>query len=205
MKHLNSLILFFGILLASCNGGEPPLPYTYNANPRYTQGYVDYFGKEYADYGIDNNVMSISLFSDSLSIDSTQSLVGIGQYLFLEDVFVSPIDKFLPEGAYTVDTTSLPFTVSPGKNDTVGTEMFPIGATISYYEENASKSLLKFITSGTFTVTRTGSNYNIVCNFKTSDKKELKGSFAGELDHYDESLNPRLDRVRKKQHKLIGF
>lgn len=205
MKHFRSLMFFVVVLLASCNGGEPPLPYTYNANPHYTWGYAEYFGKEYADYGINNNVISISLFSDSLSIDSTQSLVGVGQYLFLEDVFVRPTDKTLPVGTYTVDTTSLPFTVTPGKNDTVGAEMFPIGTTISYYEENASKSLLKFVTSGTFTVSRIGSKYNIVCDFKTSDKKELKGSFTGELEYLDESLNPRLDRIRKKQHKFIGF
>lgn len=205
MKHLNSLILFFGILLTSCNGGEPPLPYSYNANPLYTQGYVDYFGKEYADFGIDSNIMSVSLFSDSLDVDSTGSLVGIGQYLFLEDVFVRPTDKTLPTGTYTIDTTGFAFTVSPGKNDTVDAEMFPIGASISYYEENASKSKLMFITEGTFTVTKSNDTYTIVCNFKTDDKKELKGSFSGELYHYDESLNFQLDRVRKKQHKFIGF
>jgi hypothetical protein len=205
MKHLSSSVLFAIALLVSCNGGEPPLPYTYNANPRYTWGYTEYFGKEYADYGIDNNILSVSLFSDSLSIDTTQSLVGTGQYLFLEDVFVRSTDKTLPVGTYTVDTTSLPFTVSPGKNDTVGTEMFPIGATISYYEQNADKSMLKFITSGTFTVSKIGIKYNIVCDFKTSDKKELKGSFTGELKYYDESLNSGIDRNRKKQHKFIGF
>lgn len=209
MKPIKSLFFFVLALLVSCNGGEPPLPYTYNANPRYTWGYAEYFGKEYADFGIDNNVMSLSLFSDSLSLDSTQSLVGIGQYLFLEDIFVSPTDKFLPEGAYTVDTTGLPFTVSPGKNDTVGTEMFPIGATISYYEENTTKSKLLYVTSGTFVVAKSILNdttyYTINCNFKTNDKKVLKGSFTGQLVHFDESLNPRLNLIRKKQHKFIGF
>ncbi|HEY6915883.1 MAG TPA: hypothetical protein VI413_14490, partial [Paludibacter sp.] len=90
MKYLNLLILFFAIILTSCNGGEPPLPYTYNANPKYTWGYAEYFGKEYATYGINNNIFSLSLFSESLSIDSTGSLIGTGQYLFLEDIYVAP-------------------------------------------------------------------------------------------------------------------
>ncbi|MFT3752319.1 MAG: hypothetical protein QM800_05390 [Paludibacter sp.] len=209
MKSVKLLFFFAFTLLLACNGGEPPLPYTYNANPRYTWGYAEYFGKEYADFGIDNNIISLSLFSDSLSIDSTQSLVGIGQYLFLEDIFVSPTGKFLPDGTYTVDTTGLPFTVSPGRIDTVGTEMFPIGATISYYEENTSKSKLLYVTSGNFVVATSILNdttyYTINCDFRTNDKKALKGSFNGQLIHFDESLTPRRDLIRKKQHKFIGF
>ena len=207
MKYVNSLILFMGILFTSCNGGEPPLPYTYNANPRYTWGYAEYFGKEYAAYGINNNIFSLSLFSDSLSVDSTGSLIGTGQYLFLEDIYVTSIATTLPNGTYKIDTTGLSLTASPGKNDTVDAEIFPIGATISYYEENASKSKLKFITEGTFTVTKSrfSNTYTIVCNFRTDDKKELKGSFSGELRHLDKSLNSSLERVRKKQHKYIGF
>lgn len=207
MKYLNLLILFFAIILTSCNGGEPPLPYTYNANPRYTWGYAEYFGKEYATYGINNNIFSLSLFSDSLSIDSTGSLIGTGQYLFLEDIYVAPTQTTLPAGTYTINSTGLPNTVSPGKNDTVDAEIFPIGATISYYEENTSKSKLKFITEGTFTLTKSKLNsiYTIVCNFKTDDKKELKGTFTGELKYSDESLQLQRSSPRKLIHRISNF
>jgi len=205
MKHLNSLIFFFVILLASCNGGEPPLPYTYNANPKYTWGYAEYFGKEYITYGINSNIFSLSLFSDSLSIDSTGSLIGTGQYLFLEDIYVASAETFLPEGTYKIDTTGLSLTVSPGKNDTVDAEIFPIGATISYYEENTSKSKLKFITEGTFTVTKSNGNYTVVCNLKTDDKKELKGSFSAKLPHIDESLQIQRSSPRKLIHRISNF
>jgi hypothetical protein len=205
MKYLNSLIVFLGILLTSCNGGEPPLPYTYNASPHYTWGYAEFFGPEYATFGINNNILSVSLFSDSLSIDSTGSLIGTGQYLFLEDVYVSPTDNTLPVGTYSIDTTGLSFTVSPGKNDTVDTQVFPIGATISYYEENTSKSKLKFITEGTFTVTKSNGNYTIVCNFKTDDNKVLKGSFTAKLPHIDESLKLQRNSPRKLIHRFDHF
>jgi hypothetical protein len=96
MKNIRLLIISVILFLAACNGGEPPMPFTYNANPKYTWGYVEYFGAEYATKGIKNHILSVSLFSDSLSIDSTASLKGIGQFLFLEDVYISPTSFLLP-------------------------------------------------------------------------------------------------------------
>jgi hypothetical protein len=204
MKKIYLLIILFPILWSSCNGGDPPLPYAYNTNPVYTWGYVEYFGTEYETYNNTNNVFSVSLFSDSLDVDSTTNgLIGTGQFLFLEDVFLAPPQTSLATGTYTINSSGLPFTVAPGKNDTVGTEAFPIGAMISYYEENTSKSKLKFITEGTFTVTKSVSTYTINCNFKTNDKKELKGSFTGSLGWIDESLKPQRTVNQRKYHKFI--
>jgi hypothetical protein len=205
MKKIYLLILLFPILLTSCNGGEPPLAYAYNANPVYTKGYVQFYGAEYAGYGNNNNILSVSLFSDSLTINSEGALEGTGQYLFLEDVYIAPTDTMLPIQTYTVSDIHEPYSVSPGKNDTVDSEVFPIGATISYYEENTSKSKLKFIKEGTFTVTKFGSYFNVTCNFKTDDKKNLKGSFSSNLPHIDESLHPQARSVRKRIHQYIRF
>jgi hypothetical protein len=196
MKKIILLLSVFACLFASCKY-EPVVLYTYNANPKYSWGYVEFFGKEYADYGITNNVLSVSLFSDSLSIDSVGSLQGLGQFLFLEDVYVAPTDTLLPVATYTISNSHEAYTVSPGKNDTVGAEIFPIGAYISYYEANASKSTLKFISEGTFTVSRLGANYTIVCNLKTADKKALKGAFYGKLPQIDESLIKQSSRSRR--------
>ena len=201
MKKIILLVSFFAFLLSSCKY-EPVVQYAYNVNPKYSWGYVEFFGKEYADYGITNNLLSVSLFSDSLSIDSVGSLQGLGQFLFLEDMYVAPTDTLLPVATYTISNSHEAYTVSPGKNDTVGTEVFPIGAYISYYEANASKSTLKFITEGTFTVSRLGINYTIVCNLKTDDKKALKGAFYGKLPHIDESLiQPSLHT--RKPHRFL--
>lgn len=177
------------LFLAACNGGEPPMPFTYNANPKYTWGYVEYFGAEYAAKNIKNHILSVSLFSDSLSIDSTASLKGTGQFLFLEDVYISPTDILLPLKTFTVNNSHEPYTITPGKNDTIGTEVFPIGACIYYYEENSSKSTIKFITEGSCTVDTINNKYRVVCNFKTADKMTLKGSFLGQLPHIDESMH----------------
>jgi hypothetical protein len=200
MKCFCSLTFFFTILLTSCKGGEPPSPYVYNTNPHYTWGYIEYFGPEYASYGITNNILSVSLFSDSLGTDSTGVLIGTGQVLSLEDVYVAPNERTLQTGTYTINSSGLPNTVSPGKNDTVGTEVFPIGATISYYEENASRSKMMLVTDGTFTVTKSGNNFTVICDLKTDDQKMLKGSFTGSLKYYDESLTLRRVTKLRKVH-----
>ncbi len=199
MKNFTLLILIFVGLLISCNGGQPNQAYVYEKNPQYTWGYAEFYGAYYANYGNKNNVLTISLFTDSLKINNSGTLTGLGQYLLLEDVFVSPIDTILPAGNYTVNNSGLPFTVAPGKNDTVDNDVYTIGATISYYEENTSKSTLKLISSGSFTVSLLNDNlYTISCNFKTSDSLELKGSFTGTLPHYDQSIHTTKSFVRKR-------
>jgi hypothetical protein len=205
MKKIYLFILLLPVLLSSCNVGNPPAAYVYNANPLYTKGYVQFYGAEYAKYNNSNNVLSVSLFSDSLKINSEGALEGTGQYLFLEDVYIAPTDTMLSVQTYTVSDSREPYTVEPGKNDTVDALVFPIGASISYYEENTSKSKVKFIKSGTFTVTKFGSFFNITCNFVTDDKKVLTGSFNSFLPHINESLQASPRSVRKRIHQYSHF
>jgi len=198
MKNHNLSIILLAGLLASCVGVQPNPPYVYNTNPTYSWGYAEFYGAYYANYGNNDNVISLSLFSDSLKINDIGSLVGIGQYLFLEDVFIAPTDTLLPNGTYTISDSGLPFTVSPGKNDTVDNEVYPIGAFISYYEVNSARSTLKLITGGTLTAIRFGNTYSIACDFKTDDKLELKGNFSANLPHIDQSLATPKSAARKR-------
>lgn len=198
MKKHNGLLLLFAALLTSCVGGQLYTPLVYEKNPQYTWGYAEFFGDYYVDYGNKNNVLSVSLFTDSLKITQLGSLTGLGQYLFLEDVFQAPTDTMLQAGTYQVNDSGLPFTVAPGKNDTVDNEVYQIGAYISYYEYNTSNSTLKIITSGSFTVSLSGNVYNIACNFKTSDNMDLKGNFTAVLPHIDRSIAASKAGVRKR-------
>jgi hypothetical protein len=194
----NWIIILLAGLLVSCVGGQLYPSYSYNTNPTYTWGYAEFYGAYYAQYGNTNNVISLSLFSDSLEINDIGNLVGTGQYLFLEDVFIAKTDTLLPVGTYTINTSGLPFTVAPGKNDTIDSEVYPIGATISYYEDNSANSKSKLVTDGTFTVSRIGNNYTINCNLKTDDKKTLQGSFSAQLPHIDQSLATPKSAVRNR-------
>lgn len=198
MKKYKLLIIVFTIFLLSCGGGTQYSQLVYEKNPAYTWGYAEFFGNYYSNYGNNNNVLSVSLFTDSLKLNTLGNLTGLGQFLFLEDVFQAPSDTLLQDGTYTVNDTGKPFTVAPGKNDTVDNTLYPIGAYISYYEYNAANSTLKLISHGSFTVSHSGSIYNIACNFKTSDSTELKGNFSAQLPHIDQSLSTPKSGVRKK-------
>ena len=199
MKIFNFLIVLLVTFLASCGGGQLNQQLVYEKNPQYSWGYAEFFGDYYyPENGNKNNVLSVSLFTDSLKINEVGNLTGIGQYLFLEDVFQAATDTLLQTGTYTVNDSGLPFTVAPGKNDTVDNTVYPIGAYISYYELNAANSTLKIITGGSFTVGISGNKYTIACNFITSDGMDLKGTFNAVLPHIDQSLATQKSGIRPR-------
>jgi len=200
MNKFNLLLISLVSMLTSCGGGQLNQQIVYETNPQYSWGYAEYFGAYYKpENGNKNNVLSVSLFTDSLKINTVGNLTGLGQYLFLEDVFQSPTTVFLEAGTYIVNNSGLPFTITPGKNDTIDNEVYPIGAYISYYEYNAANSTLKTISKGSLTVSlMNDSVYNIVCDFKTSDSTVLKGHFTATLPHIDQSLSITKSGIRKK-------
>ena len=198
MKKHNWLLVILVGLLTSCGGGQLYQQYVYNVSPTYTWGYAEFFGAYYANYNNQNNVISLSLFSDSLKINDIGNLVGTGQYLFLEDVFISKTDTLLPTGTYTVNNSGLPFTVAPGLNDTIDKLVYPIGANISYYEGNSAMSTQKLISSGTFTISNIGNKYTVNFNLVTDDKKTLKGSFSAVLPYIDQSIATPKSGSRKR-------
>lgn len=184
-------------MLTSCVGGQLNPPYVYNTNPTYKWAYAELFGNYYPKIP-NTNVISLSLFSDSLKINSIGYLTGTGQFLFLEDVFVSKSDISLPTGTYYIRDSGLPYSVAPGLNDTVDNQVFQIGSTISYYEGNPNMSIQKLITGGFFTVSKTENKYQIIFNLKTSDNKDLKGSFTDTIPHINQSLNIPANGLRKR-------
>jgi len=200
MKYHITLSLLVLSFLASCKGGESNMPYVYESNPNYNWGYVQFYGSYYSEYHNTNNVLSVSLFTNSLKLNDERSLIGLGQYLFLEDVFVSASDTLLPSGTYKVSDSGEPFTFSPGSNYIVDEKVYTLGTTINYYEEKSTLSTLKMITYGSFTVSQQNGKYTIVCDFVTNDSSELKGTFTGELPHYDESLKTGQIQTRIRKH-----
>ncbi len=198
MKHFSIIAFVLILMLGACTPNTIIPAYVYESNPNYSYGYAEFFGSYYAAYGNKNHVLSLTFLSDSLKINNIGQLEGIGQYLFLEDVFVDSTVTILPTGTYTIDNSGAPFTVAPGKNDTVDNAVFPIGATIYYYEPNPTKSTQKLITQGSFTLNRSGLNYQIIFNFITDDKKELKGSYDATLSYIDESIITNASGIRRK-------
>jgi len=201
MKNLNILYIFIAILLFSCNGSEPNSPYVYESNPYYSYGFAEFYGAYYKNSGIENNVISLSLYSDTLK--KTDDGSWYGQYLYLEDVFVAPSDTLLTLKIYTISNSKEPYTIVPGTLDTIDNEVYTYGARISYIEQNTAKSVLKRITEGTITVSKVGFKYFINCDLKTSDDMELKGTFINVLIQTDESFKTGdIVPQKSRRHKL---
>lgn len=191
-----SCLLFF----ISCNSNTPVLPYVYETNPQYTKALEAFYGAYYSHYNCQNNVVALNLFTKDLGLDEQKQLAGIGQCLVLTDVFISPQETLLPEGTYNLAETKQPFTFFGGKEfkEKEGTSGTPSGAYICYVEADPSKSKIKYITEGSFTVSIQAKEYVITCNFKTDDKKELKGTFKGAFYYTDVSKKVKAGVPREK-------
>jgi hypothetical protein len=153
----------------------------------------------YSDYNNNNNVVTLSLFSDSLEVDEEGSLNGYGQFLYLEDVFSAPTDTILPAGTYTIDTISKPFTIAKGEELDIDGNKYPVGAVIYYIEKNAAFSIIKYIIRGKLTLTHSDTKSSVFCDFILSDSTNLKGEFkTRDLPHIDESVSYPAGMTRKK-------
>ena len=181
-------IICLVFLLISCKDVEPTASYAYEAKPHFSWGFAEFYGKYYQKYGVANNVLSMTLFSDSLTVSEDGSLGGFGQTLYLEDILLPPTDTLLQEQIYIVSTSLQPFTILPGRLDTIGDEVFPVGPSISYYEKDPTKSVGKLIKSGYISVSiQRDTIYSILCNLTTSDNLRVIGTFSSVLYHIDKS------------------
>ncbi len=198
MNKFTLIKLLVLVSLVSCGTYEPTFKYKYNTNPKYTWGYADFYGAYYSDVQNINNVISLSLFSDSLYVNNNRNLAGTGQYLFLEDVFVSSTDTILPNGVYKVSKDKTPFTVYPGEEFKVDDAKYVIGSYIYFIEKNSNYSVQKLISGGSFTVTNLSDTRLLNFNFVLSDSTRLQGSFTAMLPHYDLSPDKVAGIPRKK-------
>ena len=196
---MKRIILFFTVAITflSCKPDEPIAKYIYEAKPHYNKGYVEFYGPYYDQFNIKNNVVSLSLFSDSLKISDEGELSGLGQYLTIDDIFVPDGVDYLAEGEYVADSTSKPYTFFHGQNFKVDDIKIDVGASLYYFEKNKNFSVKKHISRGSFTVKITDSKHIITCNFVLSDSSKVEGSFSDTLPHFDFSL-PTMDGIRRK-------
>lgn len=202
MKAFKTILLLVSVFLISCGSYEPYVKYKYNYAPAYTWGYAEFYGDYYKSYNNTNNVISLSLFSDSLFINSDNELDGTGQYLFIEDLFVEPSDTMLPAGKYTVSASGEAFSFYRGEKFDVDDVSYTIGAYIYYVEKNSAFSTVKLIDRGSFTVSNNGEKQKIECDFVLSDSTVLKGSFNAVLPHMDGMYVESTDRAPRKKLSL---
>lgn len=179
-KYLFTVVLALAFLISSCEKKEEYV-YEYEKNPLYTWGYAEFWGAYYSDYGIDNNVLSLSLLTQFLEVDENYNLVGAGQYLYLEDIFISPDKNTLEAGTYTISDSGDAFTIAPGEEYEVDGQKYDIGAFVYFMEANEAFSKRKFVVGGTMHVSFVENKTRIVFDFVLDDETIIKGSFEDEL------------------------
>jgi hypothetical protein len=204
MKNLKTILLFI-IPIIACSCNNSPAPYLYETNPHYTWGQAIFYGADYADYGYCENILSLSLFTEQLdTINNGTQLAGIGQYLYIDEIFLEPADSLMPEGIYTISSEIGKKAITPGGIFEVDGTKYSIGARIYYLEPNEDKNIILYITEGTMAVTKNkNSAYNITFDFRTKDGKALNGFAENiELPHYDDSVITKNSDKKSVSHYL---
>jgi hypothetical protein len=188
----NLMIIITSLLIAACTP-DPPAPYTYNTHPTFTKGRIEFYGSYYGNYNYTNNVISITLFSDSIIEDQSGSILGIGQELIIEDLSILPTDTIIPAGTYTVSKTKELQTFVPGRIISANNETETVGSRINYFEKISKKSITGLITDGSIELSYSDTTTNIICNLMTDNKLQIKGSFKGKLKFMNKSiLTPKI-------------
>jgi hypothetical protein len=200
MKRLFLPLTLMILFLSSCKEKEE-FVYDYETDPEYTWGYSQFWGPYYSDYGITNNVVTLNLFTDTLDVDTTGNLIGHGQYLYLEDIFMTPNDTLLPEGTYKISESGEPFTIMPGEEVEENGDKFDVGAYVYFIEKNETYSTRKFVIDGNMKVYNVGDKTLMVFDFLLKDSTKLKGRFEEELPYFDYSQYNQ--GVEKKEVKGI--
>ena len=143
--------------------------------------HLTYNGSDYAlntgiieNYGTVRNVfnLDLTLFSSGISYNTVDSVPkGTGNIVYLE-MYTS--SKSLPTGTYTFDD-----------NSTGNAGTFDVGMLGISFNVDSFSGTLVYISSGTVTVAKSGSIYEITINGKTSDNKTIDCHFKGSLTFYD--------------------
>ncbi|MCK9507970.1 MAG: hypothetical protein M0Q54_05990 [Pigmentiphaga sp.] len=203
MKYLFPLYLLMSLLILQSCERKIRTEYEYETNPVFTWGEAYFWGDCYANYNIENHVLSLYAFTDSLQLNNKGQLTGFGQYLYLDDIFVSPADTLFPEGIYTVSASREVLTIEPGslfKEDRIEMDQ---GACVYFIEKVDQLTTRKFIVEGSMTVSYTEhETIHFEFDFTLDDNTVLHGHFETEkLVIYDDSVS----RQRIKQKMLNLF
>ena len=197
MKNLFLPLILVFFLLTSCEKKEVFI-YEYEKNPQYTWGFARFWGAYYADYEIENNILSLSAFTNSLSLNDDDVLIGTGVYLYMEDIFVAPSDTLFPNGIYQISDSVDVFSIARGEEYTEDNVKYDVGARVYFIEENENYSIRKFIDKGSMTVTQSGDVTRFDFNFILNDSTELKGYYEQYQLHYEYNLSQYLSVAQQK-------
>ena len=160
-----------------------PLPDLENdvTNATFIRALAKYYNN---DAGTANDCV-VNLYDVQPTVnDDYDYLIGAGHMVSLYLTTALSEEMVLQEGTYTVSDTGTPGTYAPGEQIEFMDSMLAMG---TYCEErNASnESVYGFITSGTVTVTKVGTNYRFVLDFTTDKGRKVSGTYEGAVEMRD--------------------
>ena len=160
-----------------------PLPDLENdvTNATFIRALAKYYNN---DAGTANDCV-VNLYDVQPTVnDDYDYLIGAGHMVSLYLTTALSEEMVLQEGTYTVSDTGTPGTYAPGEQIEFMDSMLAMG---TYCEaRNASnESVYGFITSGTVTVTKVGTNYRFVLDFTTDKGRKVSGTYEGAVEMRD--------------------
>ena len=139
---------------------------------------IDYYGSYYADEGIDASDFELILVKGDVGLDEmTGEPTGAGELYYFEFMGQPGNPDFV--GTYTVDFA---FSYDPGTviaGEPVNFPNYP-----SYYYDGTK---VRYMMSGTMTISGTEGNYTIAIDMKDDESKDVKMTYTGDVYFYDES------------------
>lgn len=189
-SKLISFLVLLMLVTTSCRRNDKDVEYKYATSGEFTWGYAQFYGKYYADYGVDKNVVSLSVFTDSLFINQEGQLAGYGQYIYLEDVFSAATDTVLKAGTYHISNIREPFNTTKGEILEIDGLKYNTGAYVYFIEKNALFTKTEPIIDGSFSLNIADSRYYMLFNLTLGDSSNFKGRVNYKaLPMFDESVN----------------
>ena len=169
-------IYILPLVLAACSPKNNPVqPVTIVSE--LAQGTVAYYGAYY--HGLQQNVVSLDLYSKDITFDSLGYVQGSGTNLYVSDIFLPLTDTVPADGKYVCDSTGAENTFLPGMDfDGNPTGTYILGI------EDAKISTLILCSDSAFSVSRTGDTTDIQFNL-ISGKKQYMLHFRGVLKYED--------------------
>jgi hypothetical protein len=177
MTILSLLVITVIFALTSCKKDDKSTKqgdyFTYDSKDyELSSGIIEYYG---AGSGNGYN-FDVTLYSSGISWNTTDMLLeGTGNLATFEMYSSSSSD--LANGNYTFDSQNIE------NQGTFSTGIFGLEFNVTNFT-----GTIVSISSGTVTVQKTDSNYELTINCKTTDNKTIEGHFNGPLTLIDYSL-----------------
>ncbi|WP_302289690.1 hypothetical protein [Alistipes finegoldii] len=146
--------------------------------------FIRALGKYYSDSATADNCI-VNLYDVEPTISYGSDYLGQAGHMVSLDLSTAVSTEMqLQEGTYSVSTSGAPGSYAAGYQTEFMDTMLPVG---TYCEERNDnfQSFYGFVSSGTVTITKSGSGYRFVLDFTTDKGHKVSGTYEGKVEMTD--------------------